>query len=1047
MNKNVKRIISLLLAIVTILPIGNMTVFANSNNKESNVGTSNKSYECLIENIVSDDEEPQENGVWINNISRKYFISIINELSDQIYTINSNGYLKQNIVNKNTFNTYDDKLCELINGNKLIMVSIADSYTAYNDVLNEAYSVMLEDNEFTVLFEKDSKCSIAILNYYHYAEHKDKIVYEDEDEFDEEYFYSDSELMNKFLEVFYQDVDFVELTADEQTQNELDELLIDDNEIQYETPETEIVSRARSYSNISEFDAAMYGIESSSLMTLSLDKDNNISSSGIFVDSDSQDIILNYLNTHCIYTYSIDENGYLICNNIEKDNPNLDCQGKTEIDKEIAFVIESGLNIIINVSDSYYTNENGLLEKVYFSSKEYAKAFLSDEDDAEILYLNSAYFNLDMGYNPATSDRFVKNLFFDELVPKTYSTNKLYGETGKMNTARTVYCGPSSSNYASIGSVDKNENIVVLGKSTGWYFISYKVGSTSTYKSGYVPVSSVSNISAAIEESNYEGGYNYSDSELTVKSYFLFNQSVNVGTIYAGEGFTELQRYNINGKNISLVEFSTSSGTKRGFVYSSNMGISNVSKSSVACIIADSSAVYSGADSSYVKLGGVNKNEFVSILAKNNSYIYVEYNTLTGRKRGYIQNSNVKNYTVRDYPNDKAHISIKKANKNLDVYGGPNSNYAKIGTIYNQEIISYLGTEKNYSYIEYTTSSGAKRGYVITSNLINTSAPVLPNIQIYANFTSGTYGKSGLGNDLKWYKIGSGKNVAFAVFEQHGWEDAWAFDGIELLKIANTFMNKLSSTSQSVFEQWTVYVIPSANPDGLSDGYTNNGPGRCTVSTKTDMNRCWPSNFVPYYTSRNYTGAKALGAPEADLLKSFIESKFGSFTNVVLDIHGWLNKTYGDSKIGSYFGEQFGFSHSSSYGSGYLETWAYNKGAKACLVEFPMPNSAASITSNDYSGKFANAFINMIKGLSNSSSSEGGTEVNELCQVKTNTSVNVRSGPGTSYSIVTSLTNNTNVTRIRKAVTTANGYTWDKIMLSDGTIGYMATDYLVTTNS
>lgn len=34
---------------------------------------------------------------------------------------------------------------------------------------------MLEDDEFTVLFEKDSKCSITILNYYHYAEYKDKL--------------------------------------------------------------------------------------------------------------------------------------------------------------------------------------------------------------------------------------------------------------------------------------------------------------------------------------------------------------------------------------------------------------------------------------------------------------------------------------------------------------------------------------------------------------------------------------------------------------------------------------------------------------------------------------------------------------------------------------------------------------------------------------------------------------------------------------------------------------------------------------------------------
>ena len=77
-----------------------------------------------------------------------------------------------------------------------------------------------------------------------------------------------------------------------------------------------------------------------------------------------------------------------------------------------------------------------------------------------------------------------------------------------------------------------------------------------------------------------------------------------------------------------------------------------------------------------------------------------------------------------------------------------------------------------------------------------------------------------------------------------------------------------------------------------------------------------------------------------------------------------------------------------------------------------------------------------------SSTTEGGTVVNDLCQIKTTSSVNIRSGPGTSYSIVTSLTNGTKVTRIKKAVATANGYTWDKIQLSNGKIGYVATNYL-----
>lgn len=1047
--KKFKSLLSVFLSLVLMLQVIVVPSAYGIASDTADIDDNNdKSYEAMLDAIVEEnDTYPTEYGVWINELSQEYFLSIIGNLSDQNYTVDENGYLVQEKVNKDTFNTYDEKLKELIDGNKTIIVSISETYDAYNETLNESYSIMLENDEFTVLFEKDSKCSITILNYYHYAEHKDKFIYEDEDEFDEEYFYSDAELMDKFLEVFYPNVDFVELTADEQTQKELDELLIDDNEVQYKTPETEVVSRARSYSNISEFDAAMYGIESNSAMTLSLDEEDNYSNSGILVDSDSQDIILNYLNTHCIYTYSIDENGYLICDNVEKDNPNLDCQGETEIDKEIAFVIESGLNIIINVSDSYYTNENGLLEKVYFSSEEYTKAFLNEDDNSEILYLNSAYFNLDMGYNPATSDRFVKNLFPDELVPQTYSTTKLYGETGKMNTARTVYFGPSASDYATVGSVDKNEDIVVMGKNAGWYFISYIVGSTSTFKSGYVPVSTVSSVSGTIDEADFTGGHNYSDSELTVKSCYLFDYAINSGTIYSGEGFTELQRYYEDGKYISLVEFSTPSGTKRGFVNTSSMHISTVNNSTVARVISDSSPAYAGTDSSYVKLGGVYKNEFVAVLAVSNGYAFVEYNTTSGRKRGYVKYSDLSNYCVRAYNKKITHQSLKKATKELTVYGGPNSDYASIGTIFNQEVVSFIDTERNYSYIEYTTSNGAKRGYVQTASLTAASLPTIPSIPTYTNFTSGTYGKSGLGKDLKWYKIGSGANVVFAVFEQHGWEDAWAADGVELVNIAKTMMSSLSSKNQNTFKDWTIYVIPYANPDGITDGYTNNGPGRCTVSKKVDMNRCWPGNFTPYYTSRNYTGDKSLAAPEASSLKSFISGKFGNKTNIVLDIHGWLNQTYGNSQVGSYFRQQFGFGHSNSHGNGYLETWAYLQGAKSCLIEFPMPSNSSSITSNNYAGKLTNGLVNMITNISGgSSTSEGGTVVNELCQIKTTSSVNVRSGPGTSYSIVTSLSNGTKVVRIKKAVATANGYTWDKIQLSDNRIGYVATNYITVIN-
>ncbi len=256
----------------------------------------------------------------------------------------------------------------------------------------------------------------------------------------------------------------------------------------------------------------------------------------------------------------------------------------------------------------------------------------------------------------------------------------------------------------------------------------------------------------------------------------------------------------------------------------------------------------------------------------------------------------------------------------------------------------------------------------------------IPSVTLYKNFTYGTYGKSGNLRNLNWYKIGNGPNVVIAVFAQHGWEDAWSADGAELVKIADDVMSSLSSMNQNIFNDWTVYVIPYANPDGIADGYTNNGPGRCTVTTKVDMNRCWPADFKAVTSSgRNYTGSSPLGAPEAVALKDFISENIGNYTNVVLDVHGWLDKSYGDTKVGSYFDKEFGFSHKASYGSGYLQNWAYHqKNTRASLIEFPEPNSSSDIIKYNYAGKFTNALVNMMNGLT----SERPIEVGSISNVK-----------------------------------------------------------------
>ena len=87
-------------------------------------------------------------------------------------------------------------------------------------------------------------------------------------------------------------------------------------------------------------------------------------------------------------------------------------------------------------------------------------------------------------------------------------------------------------------------------------------------------------------------------------------------------------------------------------------------------------------------------------------------------------------------------------------------------------------------------------------------------------------------------------------------------------------------------------------------------------------------------------------------------------------------------------------------------------------------------------------YENMPKTLSAEPKVNTITGLNE--QVQATSSVNIRKSPTTSASIIAKLNENDIVTRIEKYSAYANGYYWDKIKLSDGTVGYIATNYITT---
>lgn len=212
----------------------------------------------------------------------------------------------------------------------------------------------------------------------------------------------------------------------------------------------------------------------------------------------------------------------------------------------------------------------------------------------------------------------------------------------------------------------------------------------------------------------YNGGGGYAASKLTV--YKSVNGS-SYGTIYKGEGFTIL---NFLSGDWLYVEYSTSNGPKRGYVKRSNGNVGQYDPSCVAKVTKDSSLYYGNSTSKYPKSGTVYEDEIVSVLAKSGSWVYVEYNTNAGRKRGYMLNANLSyyNYKTMDPLLVSKSETPEKISGSFDVYSGPSNQYPVIGSISNEKI-EYLDTihegTKVIYYIRYnvTGTSQKKTGFII----------------------------------------------------------------------------------------------------------------------------------------------------------------------------------------------------------------------------------------------------------------------------------------------------------------------------------------------
>lgn len=254
----------------------------------------------------------------------------------------------------------------------------------------------------------------------------------------------------------------------------------------------------------------------------------------------------------------------------------------------------------------------------------------------------------------------------------------------------------------------------------------------------------------------------------------------------------------------------------------------------------------------------------------------------------------------------------------------------------------------------------------------------------------GTYGKTGLnvadkgGSELKYLKYGTGKNVFFATFAIHGYEDKWDKDGYELIEIANNFYNKLlEDKDYDLAKKWTIYIFPGVNQDGLQEGSTNNGPGRTTLYSQApqnkgiDLNRCWQigSTYEKFTSDRNYNGDIGFQAYEAQALRDFmLKNKSKDGQTILVDLHGWTQQLIGDENICSYYEQQFSENNKRSvgrYGSGYMISWgrtylgSQGRPAKTALIELPRDGvkNHQSVIDKDFSNRYIYATMKMLEKI------------------------------------------------------------------------------------
>ena len=308
--------------------------------------------------------------------------------------------------------------------------------------------------------------------------------------------------------------------------------------------------------------------------------------------------------------------------------------------------------------------------------------------------------------------------------PHTY---EYHYPTATMSSDATVYGGPSTTLYAPIGSVIKNGKIEVLNRENDFFHIRYWTNK-GLLKRGYVAVSQVSN-SPSISVIDVANTFKGNNGVVYPQSAVYSNPNMTTETIGTVFEFESVTQFTIQENGFHFIEYSTPTGTKRGYVQSSEL----IQKEGGLAVAPYGAEVYYTPRFEY-KAGGVYADEYVAVIQSSGTTSYIEYNTEGGRKRGYVTSGSLHFLDTGDVPALPNYSEeFNKSISALTVYFGPSDKYAQSESINEGEIVTRMASPalntNAFSFIQYSTADGFKRGYVNTSGLMPYTPPVIEPVE------------------------------------------------------------------------------------------------------------------------------------------------------------------------------------------------------------------------------------------------------------------------------------------------------------------------------